>query len=523
MPGKQNIEVDTRKLRQEAIIENKTCITKLKTASSKISGIKMPDDFSFKSKIEAIPGELEEIKEKISGINKYIDQKASEFESIQGSGMSGDNLIPFDPKEIQSSLLFLGDKYFNLSDYIDKLKRTGAEVADYWKTLCIKIFDDIKGIKESFDNTCSKISDFTLSKIKELLLTHKRLSNSINEDDFKYMQEYYRTGYYGMDQGIYKQMRSEDYIYFRDSDGNYVDLIKISDMSQEEINEYIRMSEANGLTVKINRNIRNKTPENYYKNVEYIASKYGMTNENAVKTAKMIDEIGACSYANLGNALEMQYRDDPEAFEKATGIPLYKTDKNGNKYINTAEILADLYITMNSDRISDSKTPLFKKNKTGATEIIDYIDEKDQAYVHYSYGYNQELIEKYFKSKNINAKVDTKHYTPKDNLKQSLSKIKKDLKKGYTVSIGCYPRRDLSGKVIEGVKIYNINMKDPNKVDIDKMEPFQTIDGGHVMTITGTTDKGFIVDSWGKRMLIPYDELDGEHGEYTIDTIKIDL
>jgi len=58
MPAKEAIEVDTRKLRQEAITENKTCISKLTNASSKISGI-----------------------------NKYINQKASEFENIQGSGL----------------------------------------------------------------------------------------------------------------------------------------------------------------------------------------------------------------------------------------------------------------------------------------------------------------------------------------------------------------------------------------------------------------------------------------------------
>ena len=525
MGSKETIEVDTKKLREVAIKNNEKSISKLTDAIDKISGVKIPDDFSYKTELELLPNRIAGLQDTISDINRYIDKKAGEYEKIQGSETNGVNLEFLNPKKIQSSILSLGEKYFNLGDYIDKLKRTGSEVVDYWKSTGLKLFDGIKSIKESFDNTRSIISDFILSKVREFLLTHKRESYFINEDDLIYMQEYYRTGYYGMDQGIYNRMRCEGCIVFRDSNGANVDVISIYDMSQEEIDEYIRMSEANGLTAKIYRNIRNNTSESYNNSVKYISTKYGMTTEDAVKTLIMIDQIGACSYSNFGNALEMQYRDNPEAFEKATGIQLYKTDKDGNNYINTTEILADLYITLNLEGISDSKTPLFKKNEKGEIEVIDYADtdKKKQAYVSTSDGYNDELIEKYFKSKNANVKIDTRKYSNKDSLTQQLSQINEDLNKGYTVSIGCRPKRNIFGKVTGGLHVYNISMKDPNEIDIYKLEPYTRIDGGHIMTITGMTDKGFIVDNWGKRMFIPYNELlDRRNGKYEITTIKID-
>ena len=124
MPAKEAIEVDTRKLRQEAITENKTSISKLTTASSKISGIKMPDDFTYKSKIEAIPTQIAEIIEKISGINKYIDQKASEFENIQGSGSGWGDKYGLGPIQMQKYGEY-GDNITN-EDAIETLKRLAA-------------------------------------------------------------------------------------------------------------------------------------------------------------------------------------------------------------------------------------------------------------------------------------------------------------------------------------------------------------------------------------------------------------
>jgi len=146
MLQKANIEVDTRKLRQEAIIENKTCISKLTSASNKISGIKMPDDFTYKTKIEVLPSRLEEIKEKISGINKYIDQKASEFENLQSSKSFGTQNYPnqntsplnWSPSYQGGGVPNMGyggygSGMIDLKTFLENMKKTGAKTVDFFK------------------------------------------------------------------------------------------------------------------------------------------------------------------------------------------------------------------------------------------------------------------------------------------------------------------------------------------------------------------------------------------------------
>ena len=156
MLQKANIEVDTRKLRQEAIIENKTCITKLTNASSKISGIKMPDDFTYKTKIEVLPSRLEEIKGKINGINKYIDQKASEFENLESSKSFGtqnytyQNTSPLDwsPSYQGGGVPNMGyggyeSGMIDLKTFLENMKKTGAKTVDFFKSLVTtKVYAD---------------------------------------------------------------------------------------------------------------------------------------------------------------------------------------------------------------------------------------------------------------------------------------------------------------------------------------------------------------------------------------------
>ena len=43
--------------------------------------------------------------------------------------------------------------------------------------------------------------------------------------------------------------------------------------------------------------------------------------------------------------------------------------------------------------------------------------------------------------------------------------------------------------------------------------------GGHSVKITAIASNGFIVSSWGKRMFIPYEDLQNS-GAFTIDTIQ---
>ena len=88
MSNKEPIEVDTKKLREVAIKNNENSISKLTDAIDKISDVKIPDDFSYKTELELLPNRIAGLQDTISDINRYIDKKAGEYDALQGKTLN---------------------------------------------------------------------------------------------------------------------------------------------------------------------------------------------------------------------------------------------------------------------------------------------------------------------------------------------------------------------------------------------------------------------------------------------------
>ncbi len=167
MGSKETIEVDTRKLREVAIKNNENSISKLTDAIDKISGVKIPDDFEYKTELELLPNRIAGLQDTISDINRYIDKKAGEYEKIQGSGITGLDMRPDYMKlgmqngvNSNTSPLNWSPSYqggvtpnggyggygsgaLGLKDFLENLKKTGSKAVDFFTSLLpTKVYAD---------------------------------------------------------------------------------------------------------------------------------------------------------------------------------------------------------------------------------------------------------------------------------------------------------------------------------------------------------------------------------------------
>lgn len=539
------MHINTKVLKSTTNPKIASTVSKLATARSNLTGLAMPDNFSQASQLNNIQNRISQVEKNISGIISYVNTKIGEFEEAESkatkatndlarmlsnmsAGLGGSMFGNFKQKEITTNT-----KETSIPKYI----LTGPDYEYYLKT-------NAKGVTSYASSTYPYNGEYLKQRSglrTKIDINEYNFLGCVSIQDYEYMKEYERTGYYGVDQGVYENLRVTDaeYVYIKGDDGRTYDVIRIDEEWRwripEDINEMLRLAEANGLKLEFHRTNKPKAYPVEYKSREYIKEKYNMSYEDAIKTSEMIDSIGSCTYAALANCLVSQYKNKPEVFEEVTGIPLYQYDEKGNKYINSLGIMADLYIKINSENITDQENALFRINdKTGKVTIINENEKVGQAYLmapkSYSensidyfinmftgdYGVNSDLIKKYleYNGNRANIKVKTYNYNlATSNLKSNISSIQKNMDNGYECAMD----------IFDNVPLYDISNKKLKDFDINKQKPYLTLKpgDGHEVKITGITEEGFIVSSWGKRMYILYDDLKKDN--YLLHAIKIDI
>ena len=130
--------------------------------------------------------------------------------------------------------------------------------------------------------------------------------------------------------------------------------------------------------------------------------------------------------------------------------------------------------------------------REGAATVIDHshqiIDE------------HMEALNKYLEAKGANVHVDGSYIMNGMRDPQPIStsemtyiknSVKDALKSGDGVSISIFPLNSYNPKYF---------------IDLNSHKPLD-FSGGHIVTITGVLDDGFIVDTWGRKALLPYNQL----------------
>ena len=244
----------------------------------------------------------------------------------------------------------------------------------------------------------------------------------------------------------------------------------------------------------------------YIKLQDYLTSK-GMTTSESTNLLTFMNTTGVCSYTDIVNEILTSYRNNPKLFRSQFGYGLY-TYTDGKKTLNGNQLLLDLYTYANTHyKGKDSFRPLFRESSDGSLHI-NSLDTSEQVYLEKD---DYKIVENFLKSKDesLSYEYKTKMYKPSLEPDKVKYRIKEALKKG-NVGITIYSKSQnekyANNSNIELGEDGSTILYDPNgeyQVDTESWDEGDS----HAMLVTGLTNKGIIVSSWGKKLVIDYEDL----------------
>ena len=267
----------------------------------------------------------------------------------------------------------------------------------------------------------------------------------------------------------------------------------------------------------INDAIKNKQPipnmnkegnSEYFKIRTFIMEKYGLTQKEASIILSATDNTGACSYAEFCNEIFVSYQGKSDLFEKDFGFPMY-TEYAGEVKPNYAQLIADLYAFANS---SENGGNLLKRKFDGTHKLNTHsmsnevdalgrtlLNSDKQRYISTSFGQNKAVINKYLKSNGGKTDYISTLLVPlskrvnSNDMNNIASRVSNGILDGRQYSLGVY---------VKGNGTIRFKSLDPSRVGDSFMNS-----GGHAIYVTGVTNEGFVVSSWGYKYLVSFDEL----------------
>ena len=244
----------------------------------------------------------------------------------------------------------------------------------------------------------------------------------------------------------------------------------------------------------------------YIKLQDYLTSK-GMTTSESTNLLTFMNTTGVCSYTDIVNEILTSYRNNPKLFRSQFGYGLY-TYTDGKKTLNGNQLLLDLYTYANTHyKGKDSFRPLFRESSDGSLHI-NSLDTSEQVYLEKD---DYKIVENFLKSKDesLSYEYKTKMYKPSLEPDKVKYRIKEALKKG-NVGITIYSKSQnekyANNSNIELGEDGSTILYDPTgeyQVDTESWDEGDS----HAMLVTGLTNKGIIVSSWGKKLVIDYEDL----------------
>lgn len=240
----------------------------------------------------------------------------------------------------------------------------------------------------------------------------------------------------------------------------------------------------------------------------------GFHPHDAANITMNLDSTGACSYAATCNALITLFKNHDDLFQTHFGYSLYK-NIDGKTQLNSAELLTDLYVFANSVENGGS---LFENKKIISTINNGRLDtEKQLCMIKTLGGVQDSILTKFLESKGINKNfktetiayyLDRKISSQIEEVEAIRSVIAKKLSEGEAISMCVYK-----------TKMGEMRFVSEDNSIIYSTNDFEVDNSGHAVFVTGLSDDGIIVSSWGERFTIPNrDFLDGF---FRIDSSKI--
>ena len=244
----------------------------------------------------------------------------------------------------------------------------------------------------------------------------------------------------------------------------------------------------------------------YIKLQDYLTSK-GMTTSESTNLLTFMNTTGVCSYTDIVNEILTSYRNNPKLFRSQFGYGLY-TYTDGKKTLNGNQLLLDLYTYANTHyKGKDSFRPLFRESSDGSLHI-NSLDTSEQVYLEKD---DYKIVENFLKSKDesLSYEYKTKMYKPSldpDKVKYRIKEALKNGNVGITIYSKSQNEKYANNSNIELGEDGSTILYDPTgeyQVDTESWDEGDS----HAMLVTGLTNKGIIVSSWGKKLVIDYEDL----------------
>ena len=298
---------------------------------------------------------------------------------------------------------------------------------------------------------------------------------------------------YGIDQGLIF-----DFTYYQDANGKI--------LSYKQAEELYNAAIEKGDPVPRFKRIGN---EEYFKVKDLLRDKYGIDYNSSSALLNALDRTGACTYAGTCNEIFYAFRNHPQLFEDSFGFPMYTT-VNGSVIPNYSALLADVYV--NANAVENGGKFLFKgadgsyhvrpEILTAKTDGLGrrLIDSDLQTYLTLTKtGKNTDVINRYLNQRGLSFHsrviVDYGSVPSTSQMDDIIRHISDGQDKGLTYTIDIYDN---------GIKGINLKSLDPN-VPSDTTLRYKG--GGHEVFITGMTQEGFLVSSYGNKYVIPFSDL----------------
>ncbi len=251
----------------------------------------------------------------------------------------------------------------------------------------------------------------------------------------------------------------------------------------------------------------------------------GLSYADSVELLRSIDSVGACTYASMANEILAAYHNKPETFYKDFGFPMYLDDGFGGKSLNTSELLADMYLYINTKGNSSQASILETKGNSIYINERDKegnINIKNQIYLQNGSDGRESTakdINNYLKSKNKNLSYNTKsvistmnNYGKNKNEVKSISqnelldiksKMINAIQNNKLISLGYYdnPKADYK------VNMYDVDNGYRKIKDTKNWGGTEGTGAGHSVYVTTINEYGVYCSSWGKNMFMTWDDL----------------
>ena len=398
-------------------------------------------------------------------ISKIKDELFSSIKSLE---------IPVDSKVIDR-LTYLLDTYKTSNGsiyYKDVIGNDTYIITD--NNVLFRVDNNEKGILDIVDY----LSNMSNSERNNMFLSfYKDTARIVNSYDTDNINKIHR---------VLSRLFSSDTYYGHKT--KYIDLYRDTNYGakQDIISYYLKDSSLKERLVKLVKSI--------YPGMDDINANRLLRHMEVTPTT---DE-GMCSYSVIANMIYEKYYGNSEAFLNDFGYEM-----SINSKLNSGELMTNMYAYCNKGVLVNDN--IVSKTNEGQVSLS---DRKVSSM--WNKLFNTDLINSFFKSKNINLEVSEEVLFDYYNINGNTNSLSKNLFDGIISNIV---------KSLEQGKHVAIALSDFDII-VDGFE--ERINNNHVMSIASVLDNGLLeVDSWGKKCYIDLKNVTKSASQITISELSL--